>query len=468
MGTQLWQWGAADLARAIQNRDVSSVDVVDAHLDRIEEVNPKINAMTAVLADEARQLARAADQALSNGDPTGPLHGVPFTVKDSIDLAGTPTTFGSKAYADFYPEQDAPIVAHLKVAGAIPLGATNMSEFGIRWFSGNELYGDTINPWDSALTAGGSSGGEGAALATGMTPLGIGADMGGSLRHPAQCNGIATIRPSLGRISRITTETFGDEELFYPQIGQVNGPMARHVRDLRLALRVMERPDPGDPLKVDGENLGRPVQHPVKIALIIDPMGDGTDPRVEQGVRQGAAILVDAGYIVEEVETPSIAAAQSIVDRILDIEIKSFLPDILPKVSADTRYYLEIGVVGETEPELSTYMNAIAERHAIARQWSRFMAEYPLILGPVSTMAPFKVGYDLTGTNAVRRLIRSFGLAELCNLLGLPGVAVPVQMANDLPRVAQIIGWRFSDDLCLDAAEVIEQAVGTFTPIGPK
>lgn len=186
----LFRFGATELARRIRAREVSSVEVVRAHLERIEAVNSKLNALTVVLADEALTAAEACDRALAEGrSPLGPLHGVPMTVKENIDLAGTATTEGIVALAQSMPASDGPHVLQLRAAGAIPIARSNMPDFGLRWHTDNALRGTTLNPWDRSRTPGGSSGGEAAALATGMTPLGNGNDLGGSLRWPSQCCG---------------------------------------------------------------------------------------------------------------------------------------------------------------------------------------------------------------------------------------------------------------------------------------
>jgi amidase len=194
--TDLWRMSATDLAEAIRSKHISSAEVVEAHLRRIEAVNPSVNAVTVVLSEQASQAAKVADRAVASGGELPPLHGVPFTVKENIDLAGTPTSHGVKALAGAYPGLDAPNVERVRAAGAIPIGRTNCPDLGIRWHTNSELRGATVSPWDRSRTPGGSSGGEAAALATGMTPLGLGNDLGGSLRWPAQCCGISSLKPT--------------------------------------------------------------------------------------------------------------------------------------------------------------------------------------------------------------------------------------------------------------------------------
>jgi amidase len=467
MQVPLWQWSATNLAKAIREKRLSSQEVIRAHLDRIEAVNHKVNAVTVVLAEDALREAREADEKIAAGVDLGPLHGVPITVKENIDLVGSATTHGIVGLKDSLPENDAPIVAHLKQAGAIPIGRTNLPDFGMRWHTDNDLHGATLNPWDPSRTPGGSSGGEAAAIATGMSPLGVGGDMGGSLRYPAQCCGITTIKPSFGRVSRIATSIFPDPPLFYEQVAEVYGPMARHVGDLRLALEVMSRPDQSDPWWTPALRLGSTMPGPIRVALTTDPAGCGGSPDVAEGVRKAAGILADAGYVIEEVDPPSVDAAGRTLEQIANMETESYLPEMLPMMSEEGRAVLE-RIVGDTTPDLATYMKAIGERYRIAQDWSLFMERYPLVLGPVSTLQPFEVGYDLAGPEQLKRFIQSIRLTETCNLLGLPSVAVPVEVADALPLGVQLIGPRYHEDLCFDAAGIIERQRGVFTPIEPR
>lgn len=197
---ELYECTATTLAAMIRAGEVSCREVVDAHLARIDAVNPRINAVTVVLSESARAAANLADRVQRAGEALGALHGVPFTVKENVDCLGTPTTHGVRALAEAVPYSDAPVVARMKAAGAIPIGRTNLSELGLRLCTDNPLRGRTLNPLDPALTVGGSSGGDAAAVATRMTPIGLGTDIGGSLRIPAHCCGVATLKPTTGRI----------------------------------------------------------------------------------------------------------------------------------------------------------------------------------------------------------------------------------------------------------------------------
>ena len=466
MDEPLWRYGAQHLAAAIREKRVSSREVVEAHLDRIEAVNSKVNAVTVVLGEDALRAANQADAKIVAGDALGPLHGVPFTVKENFDLVGSATTHGIVALKDSLPERDAHVVAQLKQAGAIPIGRTNLPDFGLRWHTDSSLYGATLNPWDPSRTPGGSSGGEAVAIATGMSPLGVGGDMGGSLRYPSQCCGVTAIKPTLGRVSRILTAIFPDPPMLYEQVASTAGPMARHIKDIRLALEIMSRRDPEDPSWTPAPWLGADITRPIRVALCIDPSGEGGSPAVAAGVRKAAEVLAGAGYDVEAADPPAIEEAISVLEKIANMETKDYLPSMREMISEESEMFLD-GIVAETVPDRSTYAKAIAARYRIAQAWARFMESYPLILAPVSALEPFEIGYDVSGHDALRRLVRAFGLTEICNLLGLPSVAAPVEVTDGQPQGVQIIGQRFHEHLCLDAAEAIERVQGVFTPIEP-
>ncbi len=469
MTESLWRQSAGELAKAIREKDVSSREVVAAHLARIAAVNPRINAVTEVLEASALAGADAADRALAAGEQPGPLHGVPVTLKQNLDLAGSATSHAVAALKDAVAEKDVPIVAHLKRAGAVPIARTNLPEFGLRWHTDNALYGATLNPWDPGRTPGGSSGGEAAALATGMSPLGVGGDMGGSLRYPAFCCGIAALKPGFGRISRVATDLFTEPPLFYEQFAAVQGPMARRIADLRLALAIMSGPDPGDPWWTPAPASETAGTEPPRVAVSRAPGCEEPAPAIAAAVGKAADALADAGYAVEDIEPPGLEEAARIIPCIADLEMRSYLSGIKEMMSERDGAYLDTLIAsGGATPDLPTYMAAIGARHALARDWSRFLADRPLVLGPVSTRPPFQVGEDLAGPEPLDRIIRSLRLTEVCNLLGLPSVALPVGIEGGLPQGVQIIGPRLREELCLDAAEAIEERLGILTPIDPR
>ncbi len=465
--TDIWRMAASELAEALRSKTVSAREVVMAHIERIDAVNPTVNAITVVLADDALAAAAALDERLATtGEVCGPLHGVPFTVKENIDLAGSATTEGVAALSGYLPESDAPHIAQARTAGGIPIARTNLPDFGLRWHSDNALRGATLNPWDRSRTPGGSSGGEAVALATGMTPLGMGNDLGGSLRVPSQFNGTAALKPSYGRIAtRHTTSPFEPPITF--QLWAVEGPMARRVRDLRLAYGVICGPDPRDPLWTPAPLHGPAPDRPVRVAVVRDPGGVGVDTDVVAGVNAAVAALADAGYDVADAEPPVMAAYLSWRSLIMS-DIRLVWPTIQPMISAGADRFMQAMLEIEPPADLPAYAAGLASRLGVARAWAHFQQTRPLIVGPVCTRQPFPVGRDTASAEEVRAITDSMCLTVAANNLGLPAVAVPVGVASGLPLGVQVIGPRYREDLCLDAAEAIEARLGVITPIDPR
>lgn len=467
--TQLWQRGAQELAAMIAGKEVSSAEVVAAHLARIEAVNPKVNAITRVLADEARTAAAAADRKVAEGATLGPLHGVPFTVKENIDLAGTPTTWGVKMLANALVPVDAPVVQRMRGAGAIPIARTNLPDMGLRVHTDSSLHGLTRNPWNRMRTAAGSSGGEGAALATGMSPIGLGNDIGGSLRNPANACGIASIRPSAGRVpdaGMVPTE----DHLLAVQLMNVQGPMARRIADVRLGLRVLMGAHPRDPAAISAPLEGPAIARPIRVAVLPAPPGGTCDARVSQAVRRAADALADAGYAVVEACPPRYEEACAAWSELLLGDFAVILNQLAPLMGEGGRTFLN--VAAQAVPPLANaaaFSQLLLRRHGIARAWSQFFGEHPLLLSPTWTQLPFEHGFDIAGAEGAAATIEMIRPVTPANLLGLPSACVPVTRDTDsgLPIGVLLTGALFRDDLCLDAAEVIEARCALQTPIDP-
>jgi amidase len=300
-----------------------------------------------------------------------------------------------------------------------------------------------------------------------MTPLGLGNDYGGSLRWPSQCCGTAAIRPSLGRVTHHSMLAPAEAPLTI-QLFAVQGPMARHVRDLRLALAAMSGPDARDPWWTPAPLPAQASAGRRRVAVTRDPAGTGVDADIAAGVQKAAGALATAGYEVDEVDPPAVADASNLWLYLVVAEIRTLmLPGIQPLLGADAQKFLELVLEALPAADLAGYMGALAARNTHARNWSQFFSQYDLVLGPVSTMQPFEVGFDLASTDTVMQIATSFSLIVTCNLLGLPAAAVPVGVANGLPQAVQVIGPRYQEAACLDAAEAIEAALGILTPIDP-
>ena len=451
MSEELWRRGAGELAELIASGAVSAREVVDAHLERIEAINGHLNAITLVLADEARAAADAADRAGAGG----PLRGVPFTVKENIDLAGTPTTSGVPALAEAVAPVDAPVVERLRAAGAIPIARTNLPDLGLRIHTDSSLRGLTRNPWDATVTAGGSSGGEAAALASGMSPLGLGNDVGGSLRNPAHCCGIASIKPTPGRVPHATVippEDLGPAM----QLMAVQGVMARRVADVRLGLGIVAGAHPRDPGSVP-VLLDLPRHHSRRVALLAEPPGGDTHPEIAAAARRAGDALADAGYDVVEAVPPAYEPALDVWGRLLFTDIRAQEDLLRAVMGADAARFLD--GAGELYPvqDAAGLVATLTERHAIARAWNEFFLEHALIVSPIWSQPPFAHGWDVENAHATMRLMRPVMPA---NLLGLPAAAVPAGKAAGLPAGVQVMGPAFQELACLEAAEAIESRLG--------
>lgn len=465
MADELWRRSAGELARLIASREVSSREVVLAHLDRIADAGPKVNAVTVVLADTALDAAARADEATARGATLGPLHGVPFTVKENIDLVGSATTQGVPALAGAMPAVDAPGPERMKAAGAIPIGRTNLPDMGLRVHTDSGLRGLTRNPWHPGLTAGGSSGGEASALATGQTPIGLGNDIGGSLRNPAYCCGIASLKPGLGRIPHATCIP-PEHGTLSAQLMAVQGPMARRVDDLRLALSVLAGPHPRDPWSMPAPLVGPPVAR--RVALVPHPEGGTTAPQVSAAVRAAGHALAAAGYTVDEVQPPAVAACTALWGRWLGAELAAIRPQFAPAMSEAANTFLDHALTMWGPLSFEEHLAALVERHALASAWSGFLATYPVIVGPVWTQPPFPHGYDISSPAAAAEVLTErLRFVVPFNLLGLPVVVVPTGTHDGLPVGVQVAADRMREDVALDAAAVIEAALGTITPIDP-
>jgi amidase len=467
--SEIWQLSATELAQRIARRQLSSAEVVDAHLARIDAVNPALNAVVRVLADEARAAAALADKRLADGETVGPLHAVPFTVKENIDMAGLPTTWGVPALATAVVPADAPVVERMRAAGAIPIARTNVPDMALRVHTDSSLHGLTRNPWHPGRTAGGSSGGEAAALASGMSPIGLGNDIGGSLRNPANACGVASIRPSAGRVPDAGFVP-AEDRLLAVQLMNVQGPMARRVADVRLGLQVLMGAHPRDPWSIDAPFEGPILARPIRVAVLPEPPGGGTDPKVAAAVRRAAQALVDAGYVVEETCPPRYDDAIGCWQRLIMGDFGSVLALLSPMMGADAMAFLNN--FNQDIPPLAdaaAWSQLMAKRDGIARAWSTFMADRPLLLSPTWTQLPFEHGFDSAtpaGSAATKELMRPVVPA---NLLGLPSACVPAGRDEEtgLPIGVLITGRRLREDLCLEAAEAIEARLGVATPIDP-
>lgn len=467
MATDLWRMSARELGTLVARKEVSVREVVEAHVKRIQAVNPSVNAVTMLLGD-SRADADAKDARLARRAGTGPLFGVPFSVKVNIDVKGSATTEGVRGLDGSVVDADSPHVGMLRRAGAIPIARTNMPDLGLRYHTDNDLYGATINPWNPALTPGGSSGGDAVAVATGMVPLGLGNDFGGSIRYPAQCCGICGLRPSRGRIASSTRATLQGTLSHSLRSMAVQGPLARCVDDLRAALLLMSGFDPRDPSWVPAPLDGK-LRRPFRIGLISNPAGLGVDDSVRSGVKKAASILEKQGGVIEEIDSAPLQESAYLWLEMIATDIRElFLTGINELASDAARTFVAEMIRLNGEGSLDGYVRSLARINGIAQSWGESFQTYDAILGPVSSRNPFPVGFDVAGAGSARAVLEMQALTVTVNLLGLPSVAVPVGVSQGIPQAVQIIGPMFQEMRVLDLAELIEKEVGLFTPIDPR
>lgn len=467
MSNELWRHGAVELAAMIRTGAVSARDVIDAHLARLDDVNPRLNAVVRVLADEARHAADAADARRRAGEPLPPLHGVPFTVKENIDVAGTPTTSGIAVLADAIAPTDAPVVERLRRAGAIPIGRTNLPDLGLRVTTESSLHGTTRNPWHPDRTAGGSSGGEGAAIAAGISPLGLGNDLGGSLRNPAHCCGIASIKPTGGVVPAATSVPPENPPLSF-QLMAVEGVMARRIGDVRAGLLTVAGRHPRDPSSVPARlELRDGGTRPWRVAVLPEPPGGSTLQGIADVVRGAADVLADAGHHVVEAIPPAYERCLELWRLILSADLRLQRPLLDLVMGDDARAFLDATDAATPPIDLAAWADHLTERVGLARSWSAWFTDVDVLLCPTWTQPPFVARADVTSPEGALATLELMRPVLPANLLSLPAVVVPAGFAEGLPVGVQLVGDRFDDLTCLAVAEIIEQHVGVITPIDP-
>ena len=457
---------AVQMAEQIRHRKISPVELVEAHLRKIKKLNPVLNAFVQVDAEGAFRQAREAEVAVRRGAKLGALHGVPVSIKISIEVAGFRCEAGTKLRQGTVASQDAPLVSRLRDAGAIILGTTNTPELLMAWETDNLLYGRTNNPWDLTRTPGGSSGGEAAAIASGMSAAGVGSDGGGSIRVPAHFSGICGLKPTPGRIP--ATGHFPNSVGPFALIGVV-GPMARKVQDLKLLFEVMQGPDIGDPSAVSV-----PVRWPDRDELKKVPIGyfedDGRTPvtaDTRAAVRTAAEALTRAGFQVEPFRPDGLELARQLWWKFFGIAGGMLLGPMTRGHEAELSPILkEFSSWVEAEPSHTgeSLLDAWIQRDAIRMQVFAQMRDYPVLLCPVAAIPAFKHGerrWQIDGKTV--EYLDAWSYTEWFNLLGTPAAVVPVGHSPEgLPIGVQISARPWEEELVLSVAAELETQCGVW------
>jgi Asp-tRNA(Asn)/Glu-tRNA(Gln) amidotransferase A subunit family amidase len=454
---------AIHLAAALQRHEVSSVELTDAVLHRIDQINPHLNAFTIVLYEEARAAARQAEQALLDGDHTGPLCGIPFTIKDLTPTRGVKTMMGSRAMADYVPAESGILVERLLAAGGIFLGKTTTPEMGNKGITESPLTGTTNNPWKLTHTAGGSSGGAAAAVAAGLGPLAEGSDGGGSIRIPASCCGVVGFKPTFGLVP------------FYPMFPGYEslvhqGPITRTIADAALMLNVMAGYDPREPYAIPDtgidyvQALAQPSVCGLRIAYSPNLGLAPVDPQVAACTEAVAQVFTDLGAQVEEAtpETPDPEQAMMVMWSTVMAAMTGDVVETIGRDNADPALVFLIDM-GAKYSAVEFYTAAHITRNQYYVSMMRFFQDYDLLLSPTLTVPPFPHPEQAAGPPAVAdqtgNALLGWLLTYPFNMTGQPAISVPCGFSDaGLPIGAQIVGRRLEDTRVLQAAAAYEQA----------
>jgi amidase len=455
---ELNRCSATEQARLIRAKTISPVELLQAHLEAIERLNPEINAICTLAADSAMAAAKRAERAVMAGEEIGLLHGLPIGIKDVTPTAGIRTTFGSPLHADHVPTEDAAVVTQIKQAGAIVIGKTNTPEFAAGANTVNRLFGATRNPWNLALSVGGSTGGGGAALASGMVALAEGTDFGGSLRVPAAFCGVVGLRPTAGLVPRFPTPLPWD-------VGTVHGPMARTAEDAALLLEAMIDDSGLTPIAVRAPwksplaavAQSRDLKN-VRIGYAADIAGTGIDPEISDACRTATKHLVDCGATVDELEflladgrdAYLVLRGLTMIARFFEYlnETERFEPNLKGNIEAGLKF------------TISDVAGAERKRAELWHRWRTLFERFDLLLTPTTPVSPFPVEQNYPDTIAGRKLtsyIDWIASTFLVTLSSLPAASVPCGLtAAGLPIGLQIIGPRFAEPKILATAKVVQ------------
>jgi len=454
------------MAEQVRKKKISPIELVDAHLTQIENLNPRLNAFVHVDADRARRTAQSAETAVMQGKALGPLHGIPISIKSSISVAGLRCESGTRLRAGLVPQQDAPLVARLKNAGAIVLGVTNTPELLMAWETDNLLYGRTNSPWDLDRTPGGSSGGEAAAIAAGMSAGGVGSDGGGSIRVPAHFSGICGLKPTPGRIP--ATGHFPVSAGPFALIGVV-GPMARTIADLKVLFEVMQGPDVGDTCAAPV-----PVRWPhseeiqkLRIGYFGDDGRTPVTPGTRAAVRTAAEALRSTGFQVELFQPQELEEARQLWHKFFVVAgamlLKPMFKDGDADLSPTLKQFLEEAAAQPAHTG-RTLLDAWIQRDLLRTRFLAQMEQYPILLCPAAAIPAFRHGersWQVEGETV--HYLDAWSYTEFFNLLGNPGAVVPVgQSPEGLPIGVQIVGRPWEEEQVLAVAAALEKECGAW------
>jgi amidase len=463
--TDLWRLPATELAHLIRTREVSAREAAESALQRLNAVNPQINAIVAHRPDWVREQADQVDKLVARGEDPGPLAGVPVTVKINTDQAGFATTNGTRQQENLVAHANSPAVDNLQRAGAVLLGRSNAPTFALRWFTSNLVHGATRNPRDPSLTPGGSSGGAAAGVAAGIGHLALGTDIGGSIRYPAYACGIHGLRPTFGRVPAFNASS--PERPIGAQFMSSTGPIGRTIEDLRVALLAMSARDLRDPWWVPAPIEGPAM--PLHAAICLRPGGLQITKEVEAALLDAGRRLSDAGWKVEEIEdTPLIRDAAEVQQRLWLGDGFGALVEAVAR-DGDPGAHAVVAAVRAKVATLpaDVISRELVRRTTLTRHWRQFLTRYPVLLLPVSGELPFPDNLDMQGAEGFQRVWEAQLTMRALPAMGLPGLVVSTGLVGSLPVGVQIVAGHYREDLCLLAGKAIEARGTPPSPIDP-
>lgn len=449
----IWQMTASEIASAVRSKQLSAAEVASAHLQRLDDVNPKINAIVHDCREDALVAAQRVDAAIARGEDPGALCGVPFTIKVNVDQQGYATTNGLRLLENQVAVHDSPVVSNIRKAGGVIVGRTNTPAFSLRWFTKNSLHGQTLNPRNKDITPGGSSGGAAAAVASGICAVAHGTDIAGSIRFPAYACGLHGLRPSLGRVPAYNASAA--ERYIGAQLMATSGPIARSIADIAMTLTAMARPDPRDPWYVPASLAKR--DFPKRAALAVAPDGMQVSDDVRTALAEASGKLRASGWTIDEIACPPMRPAAEINALLWMAEMQFGAKDLIRREADPDAHFVfaqmkrDVGDIGVDE-----VMTALQARAALVRQWAVFLNDYPLVICPVSGELPFDQQLDVQSEESFAQVFEAQLTQRALPVIGVPALSVATGEIRGRPVGVQLIAPHYREDILLDAGQDLE------------
>ena len=461
-----WKINGYEISDLLNKKEVSATEICNNLIEHIEKINPKINAIVVETFEDAKKQAKIIDKKIKEGENIGTLAGVPTTIKVNTDQIGYPSTNGLRIQKDLIAKKDSPVVKNLRNSDALMLGKTNTPAFSIHWFTRNSLHGHTLNPHNKNITPGGSSGGAAAATSAGMGAIGHGTDIAGSIRYPAYACGIHGLRPSIGRVPMINYTT--PDRPIGGQIMAVSGPLARSIKDLELALKVMSRENYDDPWWTP-----LPFSLPMpekKIALLKKIEGLKIDPIISAELDLVAKRLEDAGWVIEEPKAPNFQEAAKFQATLWLGEFRRTGGEAITKENdPDSNFIYSQMSRRCPDTSLEKFMDSLQQRARISREWNKFFDQYPIILCPITGDVPFPDLKDLESEESFDLVFDSMLPQIAPPYMGLPGLSFATsQTKQKIPLGVQFISRKFREDLLLNVGYDLENYYPKIEPVLPN